>query len=324
MAEGIKLVDAAAVDELVAIVVGLDTGARIGDAFGIEASRVDLEKGKIEFWVEKSDVWHTVYLFPPTVEFLREFLTHHHPARLDRDLVRGGARFLMPPLGVPSGPEVDAAEHKSALTAADDVFGKLVKRAGIGERVTRPSGSRWRTRKDDEHEPKQGPYWCVKALSHPGLLPRLCPDLCPGQRSRLSAAPERINAHSPTHRAPARRVRFRFWPELRRLGESEGVCSCWNKGCAALRRTLESRRHFEPDDERGGPDQRHAQDYGRPRGKRRRAGRTGGGVAKRYLRGQRERDGELHAAIYLPQFPLRRVVRLAQQTHARCRHRPAA
>jgi hypothetical protein len=52
-AEGMKLVDAATMDELVAIVVGLDTGARIGDAFGMEAPRVDLEKGKIEFWVEK-------------------------------------------------------------------------------------------------------------------------------------------------------------------------------------------------------------------------------------------------------------------------------
>lgn len=103
MAEGVKLVDAAGVDELVAIVVGLDTGARIGDAFGIEASRVDLEKGKVEFWVEKSDVWHTVYLFAPTVEFLREFLGHHQPARLDRDLMRGDSRFLMPSFGVPSG-----------------------------------------------------------------------------------------------------------------------------------------------------------------------------------------------------------------------------
>jgi integrase len=145
MAEGIKLVDAATVDELVAVVVGLDTGARIGDAFGLEAARVDLHEGKIEFWVEKSDRWPTVYLFLPTVEFLREFLVHYHPARLDRDLMRGDSRFLMPSLGVPSGPEVDAAEHKSALTAADDVIGALVERAGIGEWVTRPSGSRFHT-----------------------------------------------------------------------------------------------------------------------------------------------------------------------------------
>jgi integrase len=145
MTEGVKLVDAAAVDELVAIVVGLDTGARIGDAFGIEASRVDLEQGKIQFWVEKSDVWHTVYLFPPTMEFLREFLGHHHPARLDRDLMRGDSSFLMPSLGVPSGPDVEAAAHKSALTSTDDVIGALVERAGIGEWVTRPSGSRFHT-----------------------------------------------------------------------------------------------------------------------------------------------------------------------------------
>ena len=82
-------------------------------SFGMEASRVDLEKGKIEFWVEKSDVWHTVCLFPPTVEFLREFLAHHHPSRLDRDLMLGDSRFLMPSLGVPSGPDVRAAAHKS-------------------------------------------------------------------------------------------------------------------------------------------------------------------------------------------------------------------
>lgn len=106
---------------------------------------MDLELGKIQFWVEKSDVWHTVYLFPPTMEFLREFLGHHHPARLDRDLMRGDSRFLMPSLGVPSGPDVEAAAHKSALTATDDVIGALVERAGIGEWVTRPSGSRFHT-----------------------------------------------------------------------------------------------------------------------------------------------------------------------------------
>ena len=65
MAEGVRLVDVAKADELVAVVIGLDTGARIGDALGMEASRVDLDEGKIEFWIEKSDVWHTVYLFPP-------------------------------------------------------------------------------------------------------------------------------------------------------------------------------------------------------------------------------------------------------------------
>jgi len=145
MAEAMRLVDAATVEELVAVVIGLDTGARIGDAFGMEAARVDLDEGKIEFWIEKSDVWHTVYLFPPTIEFLREFLGHHHPARLGRDLMRGDSRSLMPSLGVPSGPEVSATEHKSALTAADDLVGALVERAGIGEWVTRPSGSRFHT-----------------------------------------------------------------------------------------------------------------------------------------------------------------------------------
>jgi hypothetical protein len=61
----VRFVDVAKVDELVAVVVGLDTGARIGDAFGMEAPRVDLDEGKIELRVEKSDVGHTVYLFPP-------------------------------------------------------------------------------------------------------------------------------------------------------------------------------------------------------------------------------------------------------------------
>jgi len=89
--------------------------------------------------------WHTVYLFPPTVECLCEFLGYHHPARLGRDLMRGDSRFLMPSLGVPSWPEVSASEHKSALTAADDLIGALVERAGIGEWVTRPSGSRFHT-----------------------------------------------------------------------------------------------------------------------------------------------------------------------------------
>ena len=138
MAQGVRLVDAATVDELVAVVVGLDTGARIGDAFGMEASRVDVEEGKVEFWIEKSDVWHTVYLFPPTIEFLREFLGYHYPAGLDRDLMRGDSRFLMPSLGVPSWPEVSATEHKSALTAIDDLIGVLVERAGIGERGDPP------------------------------------------------------------------------------------------------------------------------------------------------------------------------------------------
>jgi hypothetical protein len=79
------------------------------------------------------------------MEFLREFLGHHHPARLDRDLMRGDSSFLMPSLGVPSGPDVEAAAHKSALTATDDVIGALVERAGIGDWVTRTSGSRFHT-----------------------------------------------------------------------------------------------------------------------------------------------------------------------------------
>ena len=79
------------------------------------------------------------------MEFLRELLAHHHPARLDHKLMRREARFLMPSLGVPSGPDVSAADHKPALTAADDVIGALVERAGIGEWVTRPSGSRFHT-----------------------------------------------------------------------------------------------------------------------------------------------------------------------------------
>ena len=49
MAEGLKLVDAATIDELVAVIMGLDTGARIGDAFGMEAFRVDMDEGKVEF-----------------------------------------------------------------------------------------------------------------------------------------------------------------------------------------------------------------------------------------------------------------------------------
>ena len=57
--------------------------------------------------------------------------------------MRGDSRFLMPFLGVTSGPEVSAAEHKSALTATDNVIGALVGRAGVGEWVTRPSGSRF-------------------------------------------------------------------------------------------------------------------------------------------------------------------------------------
>ena len=37
--------------------------------------------------------------------------------------MRGDSRFLMPSLGVPSGPGVAAAAHKSALSAANDVIG---------------------------------------------------------------------------------------------------------------------------------------------------------------------------------------------------------
>lgn len=80
MTEALKLVDGATVHELVAVVMGLDTDAScIGNAFGMEASKVDLDEGKIEFWVEKSDLWHPVYLFHPRVEFLREYLGHHPP-----------------------------------------------------------------------------------------------------------------------------------------------------------------------------------------------------------------------------------------------------
>jgi|GEM_PF-7054173 integrase len=78
MAEGIKLVDAATVDELVAVVVGLDTGARIGDAFGMEAARVDLYEGKIEFWVEaRTEVKEGSMTFTEMME-----LVHYATGRL--------------------------------------------------------------------------------------------------------------------------------------------------------------------------------------------------------------------------------------------------
>jgi len=53
--------------------------------------------------IDGSPFWQA--RFPGTVEFLREFLGQHHPAQLNRDLMRGGSRFLMPSLGMPSGPK---------------------------------------------------------------------------------------------------------------------------------------------------------------------------------------------------------------------------
>jgi hypothetical protein len=72
MAKGIKLVDAATVDESVAVVVRLDTGARIGDAFGMEAARVDLHEGKIELWVEaRTEVKEGSMTFTEVMELIR-------------------------------------------------------------------------------------------------------------------------------------------------------------------------------------------------------------------------------------------------------------
>jgi hypothetical protein len=44
-AEGVKLVDTAEVEELAVIVMGLDLSARIGDAFGVRADKIDLNTG---------------------------------------------------------------------------------------------------------------------------------------------------------------------------------------------------------------------------------------------------------------------------------------
>jgi integrase len=135
--EGVKLVDAASVEELVVVVLGLDLGARIGDAFGVELPLINLQTGHITYWVEKVDEWHTVDLFPGTLPFLTEYVEFHR--------AKAQSPHLVPTIGVVSGPDVDPKKHRSGVNAALKIIRALVDRAGIGELVTLPSGDVFNT-----------------------------------------------------------------------------------------------------------------------------------------------------------------------------------
>jgi hypothetical protein len=135
--EGVKIVDCATAVELGAVVMGLDLGARIGDAFGLRLDLINLTTGRITYWVEKPDVWHTVDLFPPTLAFLQEYVEHHRPLT--------DSPLLLYPQGAMSGPDVDEKQRLSEMQPAHDAMRELFDRAGLGEWITRMSGARHNT-----------------------------------------------------------------------------------------------------------------------------------------------------------------------------------
>jgi len=135
--EGVKLVDAASVEELVVAVMGLDLAARVGDAFGLLLPQINLETGRIVYWVEKADVWHTVNLFPATLPFLTEYVQYHRP--------KTDSPLLMPTIGIVAGPEANPRQHRSEGTVACMIIHELVQRAKIGESVELPSGKMFYT-----------------------------------------------------------------------------------------------------------------------------------------------------------------------------------
>ena len=136
--DGVKLVDAAKeVEELVAIVVGLDLAARIGDAFGLDLTKIDLQTGRVSYWVEKADEWHAVDFFPDTVSFLQEYVACHRP--------KTDSPLLMPSIGLIAGPDSHENERRSKLQGALKGVAALVERAGLGEWMTNVLGSRHNT-----------------------------------------------------------------------------------------------------------------------------------------------------------------------------------
>jgi len=135
--EGVSLVDNATPEELAAVVLGLDLGPRCGDALGVEASNINLQTGRIKFWVEKADRWHIVDLFPSTLLFFIEYIGHHW--------TNTSANLLLPTLGTDAGPEIDQKTRLSNVGRGFDAMRKLFDRSGLGEWVTRPSGDRFNT-----------------------------------------------------------------------------------------------------------------------------------------------------------------------------------
>lgn len=135
--EGNKIINSATIVELVAVVMGLDLGARIGDVFGLQLNLINLVTGRLTYWVEKADREHTVDLFPPTIEFLQEYVKYHRPPT--------ESPLLLHPLGLMSGPDVDKKQRLSKLHSAHETMRELFDRAGLGEWIKRKSGRRFNT-----------------------------------------------------------------------------------------------------------------------------------------------------------------------------------
>jgi len=99
--------------------------------------RINLVTGRITYWVEKPDLWHTVDSFPPTIEFLQEYVKYHRPPT--------ESPLLLYPQGVMSGPDVEKKQRLSEMKPAHDAMRELFDRAGLGEWITRMSGRRYST-----------------------------------------------------------------------------------------------------------------------------------------------------------------------------------
>jgi hypothetical protein len=135
--EGVKLVDAASVEELVVVVLGLDLGGpyrrcvRSGVAPHQPADRSHHVLGG-----EGGRMAHGGP-FPRDVA-VSEGVCGVSPRK-------GAIPHLVPTIGVVSGPDVDPKKHRSGVNAALKIIRALVDRARIGELVTLPSGDVFNT-----------------------------------------------------------------------------------------------------------------------------------------------------------------------------------
>jgi len=82
-------------------------------------------------------------------------------------------------------------KHKSALTAAEDVIGALVERAGIGEWVTRPSGSRFHTVRHDVFRVTNNNALKMDGDTTEWVMARMCQ-----KTKKANEAYDRANGHN--------------------------------------------------------------------------------------------------------------------------------
>jgi integrase len=121
--EGKRWMDAADVQMKAGLVLLADNGSRGSDPFTGDWEHVDLRAGEFTFWAEKPDVWHTVALLPPTLEFLREYKKFHCP--------KTSEGYIIPKYRVRGGENCDRQVRTSDFNRIEHYVAKDLITAGL-------------------------------------------------------------------------------------------------------------------------------------------------------------------------------------------------